>query len=76
MPLITKKILVCDRCGKAEEVDQGAVKFDVAEQTPGWRRIADDEFLCPGCADGYGLLMARQQVERDDYVHGPCETVG
>lgn len=73
MPLVTKKLLVCDRCGRGDEVDPGAVALDVANDSPGWMRVGGDVFLRPACSEGYGLLLARQQVERADYIQGGKE---
>ena len=29
-----------------------------------------DVLLCPGCASGYDLMLARHKVEIDDFMNG------
>lgn len=70
MGLVTRKELVCDRCGKSVPASDGAVAVGVAGEHPGWLRIGDNRFLCPDCAPGYELLVARHKVEIEGYVGG------
>lgn len=70
MGLVTKKYLACDRCGDQVSVPASSVPFGVAESLDGWVRVGADRFLCPSCAPGYDLLVARHKVELDDYVSG------
>lgn len=60
MPLVTKKFLVCDRCGDSVEVGE-AFDAGLATSLPdGWHRIERDRFLCPNCHPGYELMKARR----------------
>lgn len=70
MGLVTSKTLVCDRCGAHTPVSENSSVFDVAESLDGWVRVGADRFLCPSCAPGYDLLVARHKVELDDYASG------
>ena len=70
MGLITNKTLICDRCGAHIPVAASSSAFDVADSLDGWVRVGADRFLCPSCAPGYDLLVARHKVELDDYVSG------
>ena len=68
MPLVTKKALVCDRCGATVEVSDSFESMAVDEMPDGWRRIDCDRVLCPECHPGYELLRARHKVELEDYI--------
>lgn len=70
MPLVTRKMLVCDRCGEALEVPETAAELDVADGRIGWALVRGDGFLCPRCSPGYETLVARHRVELEDYVDG------
>lgn len=70
MPLVTKKMLVCDRCGASVSVNDDSASFDIARAYPAWTRISGDRFLCPACSPGYELLISRHRVELDDYITG------
>ena len=70
MPLATRKMLVCDRCGESLEVPEAAAESDVASGHPGWLRVRGDAFLCPRCSPGYETLAARHRVELEDYIDG------
>ena len=68
MGLVTRKSLVCDRCGAAIEVSDGFESMAVEEMPDGWHRIDREPVLCPGCFPGYELLKARHKVELEGYI--------
>lgn len=68
MPLVTKKSLVCDRCGASHEVSDGFDEGLSRELPDGWKRIDRGRFLCPSCYPGYELMVARHKVELEDYI--------
>lgn len=70
MGLETRKYLVCDRCGRSTEVDADATAYDATRDNAGWERTDGDRVLCPDCAPGFDLLLARHKVEIDEYLRG------
>lgn len=70
MGLVTKKELVCDRCGVSTEVAESFHSLSMDDLPGGWSRIDRDRVLCPECHPGYELLKARHKVELDDYLNG------
>lgn len=68
MGLVTKKELVCDRCGASIEVDEGFHSLSLADLPDGWQRVDHDRVLCPECYPGYDLLKVRHKVELEDYI--------
>lgn len=70
MAFVTKRYVECDRCGASEHADEHDAEFDIAKTHPGWIRASGDRLLCPECAPGYDLLVARHKVELDEYVNG------
>lgn len=70
MPLVTKTMLVCDRCGSSVPVGDNAMPLDVAEGLPGWTRVSGDRFLCPECSPGHELLVSRHRLELENYITG------
>lgn len=68
MGLVTKNILVCDRCGASVEACEGFTSLATGEMQDGWHRIDRERVLCPECFPGYELLKARHKVELEDYV--------
>ena len=71
MGIEVQRHLVCDRCGASVALggDQLA-SFELMDEYPGWHRVSERVFLCPDCAQGYELLLARHKVELDDYIKG------
>lgn len=67
MPVVTKKYLVCDRCGCSIEVDKAFAGSSLEEMPAGWHKICGDRFLCPVCHPDYDLMMARHKVEVEDF---------
>lgn len=67
MPVVTKKMLVCDRCGESVEVGECYSGCSLDECPEGWHRIANDRYLCPTCYPGYDLMLARHKVEIEAY---------
>jgi hypothetical protein len=78
MGLTSVQYVTCDRCGRSEQaggqlggVASGVVsQHEFGEACPGWRMVDGGRTLCPACADGYDLLLARHRVELEDYVTG------
>lgn len=71
MGLETTTKLVCDRCGASEPAQtETMASFELAERHPGWHAVDGKHLLCPDCAPGYELLLARHKVELDDYIRG------
>lgn len=71
MGYVTRTELVCDRCGESVPSDSSPVlSFELPSRHPGWRMVGSDRALCPACAPGYDLLMARHRVEEEDYITG------
>lgn len=68
MGLITKRALVCDRCGETVEVGANFLSLSTDEMPDGWCRIDRERVLCPECFPGYELLQARHKVELEDYI--------
>ena len=68
MGLVTKKALVCDRCGASADVEDSFYSISIDSLPDGWRGIDRDRVLCPECYSGYDLLMARHKVEVEDYI--------
>ena len=64
-----KTFLVCDRCGFAVEVSESDCMFDVTDRHAGWARAGADKVLCPECAPPYEVMIARHNVEIDDYLN-------
>lgn len=60
-------MMVCDRCGASKPVDESTCMFDLRTPHEGWVRASGDRGLCPECAPGYDLLLARHKVELEDY---------
>ena len=68
MGLVTKKALVCDRCGASVDVGED---FDMglrSSMPDGWKSLDRERVLCPECYPGYELLLARHKIELEDYV--------
>lgn len=70
MPIVTTKLLICDRCRKSIPVAEGTTPFDVMMEKNGWTRVSGERFLCPDCSPGYETLCARHKVEEEDYITG------
>ena len=68
MGLVTKRALVCDRCGETVEVGADFLSLSAGEMPDGWHRIDQERVLCSECFPGYELLQARHKVELEDYV--------
>lgn len=68
MGLVTKKALVCDRCGACIEVGEGFHSLSLADLPDGWHAIDHDRVLCAECHPGFELLKARHKVELEDYI--------
>lgn len=65
----TQRTLVCDRCGASIPADdEVTASFEFSRKFPGWEQVAGDRALCPECAPGYDLLIARHKVELEDYI--------
>lgn len=70
MPLVTKKYLVCDRCGRSVEVAE-ALTLSVTDRLPdGWERVDGERVLCPECYPAYELMRARHKVETEEFLSG------
>lgn len=70
MAFVTKRYVECDRCGASENADEHEDEFNPAKTHPGWMRASGYGLLCPKCAPGYDLLIARHEAELDEYVNG------
>lgn len=68
MGLVTKKVLVCDRCGASADVEEGFHSISVDSLPDGWHGIGRDRVLCHECHPGYELFLARHKVEIEDYI--------
>ena len=66
--LVTKRALVCDRCGASTEVAEGFRSISMADLPEGRHRGGRDRVLCPECYPGYDLLKARHKVELEGYI--------
>lgn len=70
MPLVTKKYLVCDRCGRSVEV-AGTFTLGATDRLPdGWERVDRERVLCPDCYPAYELMRARHKVETEEFMSG------
>ena len=71
MGLVTTTKLVCDRCGASVALGKDRLTpFEIRDEHPDWHMVNEKIFLCPDCAQGYELLLARHKVELDDYIKG------
>lgn len=62
---------VCDRCGERIEVPaEPMASWEASERMPGWQRVDGERLLCPACSPAWETLLARQRVEREDYIAG------
>lgn len=68
MPLMTKKVMECDRCGESVEVVESFSTARWMSNSEGLHRIAKDRFLCPSCYRGYDFIVSRCKVEIEDYL--------
>jgi hypothetical protein len=58
MSIVRKMLVICDRCGKHQEIrwdeDDPFSEFALAdERRDGWFAPDHDHHLCPGCASAY-----------------------
>ena len=60
---------VCDRCGERVELKGGPFGSRSVESAPaGWVDAGQGRPLCPKCSPVWETLLARQRVEREDYL--------
>ena len=75
MPYKRVQYAVCDRCGETAEIpaDYEPVpvpSIEMGSVLPGWRAVGNDRLLCPKCAEGYELVLARHKVELESFISG------
>ena len=62
MPLITKKVLVCDRCGAETEVPWHGIDLD------GMVLLPDGGIMCRKCSGLYLEKIAKQKKEMREFL--------
>ena len=62
MPLITKKVLVCDRCGSEAEVPRHGIGLD------GMILLPDGRMMCRECSGLYLEKVAEQKREMKEFL--------